>query len=442
MAKGKTPGKGGARGGTAKGDGAKGGSAAKRPERSAESPPAKVEAVADAAAKFEAPSGPTATSSAPAEPAAPSPALMGRPRAAAIGDPIAAFERRWTWLETRLITLVLVWQLASLVTWVALGGLAAAPNADSSAGTVFRSVLGAVVLAGAAWAVLRDAPLAKRRGATIAALVVGLALGPAWRGVGVAYFDNVKGWLQEGSTLTLLGGLRGLATRLTLWLALLGGSLATAAGKHIHIDLVFRFLPKRARVPAAIVNYLAAAVVCVAGAWGFFDFNAIQSYDAKADDSAGAKVAVTLHEMGDHAFLTRKQIGLDLRSLPHVLAGEHYDGWMSGGAWNEWVKGAGFESKWRPEQVATLPVGDGAGVHTPLVVSPDGKATRGMLIEDLNLVFPFGLLAIALRFVLRALLTATGHVPADPDEAVKEDLSELGHAGEGPDGDARAEGGA
>ena len=60
-----------------------------------------------------------------------------------------------------------------------------------------------------------------------------------------SYFSNALNWLQSASTLTLLGGLRGLATRFTLWLALLGASLATAQGKHINVDVVMRFLTPR-----------------------------------------------------------------------------------------------------------------------------------------------------------------------------------------------------
>ena len=37
--------------------------------------------------------------------------------------------------------------------------------------------------------------------------------------------------------------------RFTLWLALLGASVATAQGKHINVDVVMRFLSPRARVP-------------------------------------------------------------------------------------------------------------------------------------------------------------------------------------------------
>jgi hypothetical protein len=349
------------------------------------------------------------------------------PPPAAWGAPILRLQERWTQLEIRLIAFVLGWQLVSLVAWVAVSGLGARPSADSSAGSVFRSGVGALALGSAAWWLTRKQPLTTRRVATVAAVVVGLALGPRWRTVGVEYFDNIKGWLQEGSTLTLMGGLRGLATRLTLWLALLGGSLATGLGKHIHVDLVARFLPERARRPVALVNHLAAACVCAAAAWGFFDFNAIQSYGANADAPPSAKLAAAAHDFGDHAFYLRKQVGLDLRSLPHVLRGERYDAWMTNAEWNAWVKAAGFDERYGAERTKVLLV-DGDGTHPTLVVPPTGKTARGCLVEDLNLVFPFGLLAIALRFLVRALLTLSGHASADPEEAVKDEIAELSHA--------------
>ena len=46
--------------------------------------------------------------------------------------------------------------------------------------------------------------------------------------------------------------------------------------------------------------------------------------------------------------------------------------------------------------------------------------------RTLGLVFPFGLLAIGLRFLLRVLLVLSGHVSADPDEAHKEELRVAG----------------
>src|SRR5262249_45116589 len=180
------------------------------------------------------------------------------------GDPIARFEHAWTRFETGLITFVLIWQLLALVVWVFLNGLSSPPGADGSAGMAFRAGGGAAALGTIAWIAARRQTLAIRRAATIGAIVVGIGIAAAWRRVGVDYFDNVKGWLQEGSTLTLMGGLRGLATRLTLWLALLGASLATAAGKHIHIDVVFRFLPKGLRLPAGAPNFLGATLVSFA----------------------------------------------------------------------------------------------------------------------------------------------------------------------------------
>lgn len=360
-------------------------------------------------------------------------------------EPIAAFEQRWTWLESRLLVFVLLWQLISLVTWVVLSGISAPPSTGDASGTAFRGVIAALILGTSAWFASKKLTIEKRQMLVIAGIAVGVIVGlvirpPAGATSGlrfavnhalgldrfdaflVSYFGNLKGWLQEGSTLTLMGGLRGLATRLTLWLALLGASLATAAGKHIHIDVIFRFLPKRLRVPAAIINYCAAALVCFGGVWGFVDHLAIESFGAKAEDSAGAKISRTLHHIGAHAHLTRKQIGLDLRTLPNVLGGGRYDTWMSAAEWNAWVKDAGFEGDYTPEQIASITVPADAGPHPPLVMSPSGDTTRGILVHDLSLVFPFGLLVIGLRFLLRAILTVSGHIPIDPDAAHREDI--------------------
>lgn len=201
---------------------------------------------------------------------------------------------------------------------------------------------------------------------------------------------------------------------------MLGGSLATGSGKHIHIDVLFRFLPRRVRAPVAVLNYTFAAAVCFAAVWGFFDHIAITSYGAREDDRAGVKVEKAWRHVGDHAFFTRKQIGLDLRSLPHVLRGERYDRWMSAADWNEWLDGAGFEARWAPAKVQALHITE--GTHPAFVVSPDGETTRAALSHTLGLVFPFGLLAIALRFLLRALLLESGHYDVDPDEAHKAEI--------------------
>jgi TRAP-type C4-dicarboxylate transport system permease small subunit len=279
-------------------------------------------------------------------------------------------------------------------------------------------------LATLGWVATKKQSLNVRRGAAIGGMVVGVAIAGAWRTVGVEYFDNLRSWMQEGSVLTLMGGLRGLATRLTLWLALLGGSLATGAGKHINIDVIFRFVPSKFRLPIAVLNYLAAALMCFAAVWGFFDHLAIESFGANADDTAGAKVSISIERMGDHFFLTRKQLGLDVRAFPHVIKGDRYDQWMSAKAWNDWVEDADFGSRYPKETVESVLVPEDAPPHTPLVVAPDGEATRGILVHDLSLVFPFGMLAIALRFVLRALLALSRQIEIDPDAAHKEEIGQ------------------
>jgi hypothetical protein len=125
----------------------------------------------------------------------------------------------------------------------------------------------------------------------------------------------------------------------------------------------------------------------------------------------------------------RKQIGLDLRSMPHILAGDRYDRWMSAKAWNEWVKDGGFESHYSPEQVQSILVSEDAEApsHVPLVLAPDGETTRGILVHDLTLVFPFGLFVIGLRFLIRVLLALSGHINLDPDAAHKEEAREIAH---------------
>jgi TRAP-type C4-dicarboxylate transport system permease small subunit len=353
---------------------------------------------------------------------------------AAWGEPLARFEQRWTAFEARLITVVLVAEILVLVGWVLLSGLASPASANNATGTVFRSVVGALVLGLAARAITKRMGLgeSKRGTLTIAlAIAAGIVLGPTWRSIGVDYFGNARGWLQEGSTLTLMNGLSQVATRLTLWLALLGASLATGMGKHIHIDVVFRFLPARLRLPVAITNFVAASLVCFAAVWGFFDHIAIESYGSRADDSAGSKMSLAAQELGHHFFLTRKQIGLDLRTFPRVLVGKRYDKWMSAHDWNEWVKDGGFDAHFTEAEVKTMLVPEDGSPHPPLVLSPDGKIVRGMLVHDLSLVFPFGFFVLGLRFLLRALLALSGHVKIDPDEAHKEDLHGASDAAKG-----------
>jgi hypothetical protein len=346
-----------------------------------------------------------------------------KPKGAPWGDPIAAFEAKWTAFESKLVTYVLLAQLGALVAWVLLKGVSQPVVAGGDiAGKVFRSVVGMAIVGPLAWFFSKKQPEKTRSWIAFGGMVAGVAIGVASKDAGAAYFDNIKGWLQEASLLTMTGGLRGVGTRLTLWLALLGGSLATASGKHIHIDVIFRFLPKRLRVGAAVINYSAAMLVCFAAVWGFFDHIAIEDFGSNADATVSDKIGHVAHEVRDDLFLMRKQIGLDLKSVGHVLGGGRYDQWMSGSAWNAWVKDAGFEDHFPQEKVAQLLVPEDTATHSPFVLSPDGRSTRGLLVHTLSMVFPFGLFAIGLRFLLRAIMAISGHLSVDPDEAHKEDL--------------------
>jgi hypothetical protein len=91
------------------------------------------------------------------------------------------------------------------------------------------------------------------------------------------------------------------------------------------------------------------------------------------------------------------------------------------------VRGAGFEDHYPPDQVASLIVPEEGAAHTALVIAPDGDSVRSMLVHDLNLIFPFGMLVIALRFLLRILLALSGHIDLDPDAAHKEEILEIEH---------------
>jgi TRAP-type C4-dicarboxylate transport system permease small subunit len=348
--------------------------------------------------------------------------------------PLKRFEDAWTRLEAKLCAGVLVGEVLALCAWIVLKGLATPTSTGSKAGLVFRAVLGAVALGTAAHFATRKRGVNLHRASTTLAAIAGLFLAKAWIGVGTVYFSNLLNWLQDASSLTLIGGLRGLGTRLTVWLAMIGASLAAASGKHINIDVVMRFLKPQARVPAAVAAWIATAMVCVTAAWGFTDHISIESYDAPRAASAGQKLSLISHKAVEGFFLLRKQIALDLSTLPVVLGGKRYDTWLTNGEWTRRIQDAGWESHFTPEQVAALrpPPEVAAETRVPLVVAP-GETVRGVLVHLLNLVFPIGFLFIAARFLLRALLAVAGHVRVDPDavhgeidEAERDDAPEAG----------------
>jgi hypothetical protein len=331
------------------------------------------------------------------------------------GASLSRFDAAWTRLESVLCAGVLALEVAAFTFWISLKGLSSTSSSANHAGLVFRAALGAIVLGVMANRVARSRPERARVALTLGASAIGLLLGRASANLGTGYFSNVLNWLQDSSSLTLLGGLRGVGTELTWWLAMLGASLATGSGRHINIDVVLRFLRPERRAMAVLAGFVTASVVCLAGVWGFFDHIAIESFGAPAEALPSEKTSMALREGGRHLFLLRKQLALDTKTVLHVLAGNPYDGWLRGAEWNAWVQDGAFREHFSEQQVRGILLPDTALTerHPPLVVVPSGENSRGLLTRDLHLVFPFGLLVIGIRFLLRALLVALGRADLD-----------------------------
>jgi TRAP-type C4-dicarboxylate transport system permease small subunit len=360
------------------------------------------------------------------------------------GSPLERLDASWQRLESRLCAGVLVAEIASLTLWVSLKGLSAdyMPGA-TSAGLVYRAILTATALGIAAHLATRKHGGRVHGAATTVAVVVGLLAGRLWAHAGVTYASNLLNWLQNASTLMLIGGLRGLATRFTLWVALLGASLATSRGKHIHVDVLIRYVPEKLRRPTAIVGQVAALVVCVFGAIGFCDYIAISVYRADAvkpcpgeatrscDTSAGEKLATVEGKVGADFFLLGRQASLDVQSIGKVLGGTPYDKWMSAAEWNSWLDGADWTAHFDKKAVDAVrmdPSQPDAKRMPQVPVPGTGEEARGLLVRELDFVFPFGLIVIALKFLLRILLILQGRIDVDPEAAHKEE--ELAHAEE------------
>jgi TRAP-type C4-dicarboxylate transport system permease small subunit len=346
------------------------------------------------------------------------------------GEPIARLDEAWQRIEARLCAAVLLAEIASLGVWISLTGLSTdfAPGSNAS-GVVYRSIVTAALLGCSAHLLARKRAAAVHRLAVTAAMVLGLVTGRLWAHAGVSWASNALNWLQNASTLMLLGGLRGFATRLTLWLALLGASLATSGAKHIHLDVLARYLPARVRVATAVAGWLAASAVCVAGVVGFVDYIAIAEYrvhavqqcpgepaDRSCNTSASEKIATMRRVTSSDLFLLGRQMSLDVRSLPHVIAGRPYDRWMTAAAWNVWLDGAAWTAHFDSRAVDALRMDASSpnALRAPQVAVPGtGEDARGVLIRELNFVFPFGLAVIAVKFLLRVLLAMAGR--ADPE---------------------------
>jgi hypothetical protein len=354
------------------------------------------------------------------------------------GKPLDRLDRGWTAIEARLCAYVLVAEVLTLVFWISMKALSATGRGGS--GLVYRCLVSAVVIGFVVHRLTRNSP--RHEVLTTAGVLFGLVIGRLWGDAGVSYFANYFAWLQNASLLVFFGGVSELAKRFTLWLALLGASVATAQGKHINVDVVMRFLGPRARVPVAILGWTAAAIVSLTSAWGFFDNLAVEDFRAPTsipcpgDETKTcpapwqSKVEKVVDDTGRNLFLARRQLSLDLRSLPRVLAGKPYAQTMTPGEWNAWVKGGGWEKHFSPEDVRSLELPEDGSIEyrNPSVTAIPGgsEPIPKILVGLLNMVFPFGLFVIGIRFLLRCLLALSGWVKVDPNAAHGDE--ELAHA--------------
>ncbi len=352
---------------------------------------------------------------------------------AAWGEKLFALDKKWTKLEARLLWWVLAAEIFALVFTVFIGGLATDPGGGAQSGIVLRSVLGATVFGLIANRAMRGKD--RRELVVIVAVVVGVALGPRWAGWGVQYFGNVRNWLQNASVLLLVGGVSQLAKRLTLWLALLGASVATAQGKHINVDVVMRFLSPRARVPVAVIGWIGAGLVSFAAVFAFFDELAIADYKAHdtkpcaadqlktCETSEPERIAEMSHIVGRDLFLLGRQASLDIRAFPKIVSGVRYDDWLTAKEWNEWMKGGDWQQYYPQADIDGLQMPEDADAkRSPAVVVPGAvEKPEELLMRELDLIVPFGLLMISLRFVLRGLLALSGWIKVDPNAAHADD---------------------
>ncbi|MBV9947836.1 MAG: TRAP transporter small permease subunit, partial [Myxococcales bacterium] len=311
------------------------------------------------------------------------------PRPAAWAESVARLDASWQRLEARLCAAVLLAEIASLFAWISLKGLSAdlVPGGNA-AGVVYRAIVTAALLGTATHLAFRPTPgngsgAARHRVAVTAAVVAGAAAARLWAHAGVGWSSNALNWLQNASVLMLVGGLRGLATRLTLWLALIGASLATSRGKHIHVDVVVRRLPAALRTRVTVLGWLVAAGVCAAAVVGFVDYIGIAEYRASAvepcpgdpgrtcDAPAGAKRRTIARGVSADLFLLGRQASLDVRSLPRVLAGRPYDRWMTAADWNAWLEGADWAAHFgRAAETLRMDPFAPAATRTPQVSVP------------------------------------------------------------------------
>ncbi len=272
--------------------------------------------------------------------------------------------------------------LGGLLFGVALKGLSAA---SEMTGFFCRAAIVSLTLAGLASTFFRHRIL------TVSLACLGIGLAWPLRLFGAAWFQNIAAWIQEASVLCWFGGLRGLSTRLTVALVMLGAALATGDGRHISIDILTRWLGGRWRQYLATLTALLSAAVCVVTAVGFLDFIAIDTFGARSDDSWRVKLGQVSRVFVEHVEHVRTQLAVDLFVAPRILKGTPYQQSLNGEEWNRLVA--------THSQAGNMQEPDTLQKRVPLLMPPN-VSPRSLLLKDFNLLIPFGLLWVALRFLL------------------------------------------
>lgn len=352
---------------------------------------------------------------------------------------LKGLDHRWMTLEARLATAVLVAEVLVLCGWVALK--CAGTTGTAGAGLLFRRVVTSIVLGALAFQITKRVARPRAELAAVAAIAVGWFVGGTYGEAGVAWSQNWASWLESSSTLVLFGGTSLVAKRLTLLLAMLGASIATSQGKHISIDVVMRFLGPAGRTRVAALAWGGAALMCFSATYAFVDFLAVGDFKAPVElpsgdgtraATFGEKLAHVQKEMGKDAFLFGRQLALDVKAGPRVLAGEPQGTAISAAEWNAWLDASDFSPWYAKDEVEGLRVVDPApdARHAPAIEMPGGRErSQGLLARELNLVVPFGLFVIAVKLLLRVLFVLTGVVEADPNAAHADE--DLAHAHDG-----------
>lgn len=373
--------------------------------------------------------------------------------------PLVRLDEVWTKIETYLVLGVLIAAILYMTGWVTL-------NAFHTKGGKLANFPGIILVFAGLASAASWTRIPPRERLPKKLIVPGLlfVLGVILLMVAKKqdYFANVSRWLADASLIKQMGTPQIVSARLfTIWVALLGGSLATGAGRQINIDVVMRFIGPRPRLAVALIGYIGAAISCFVIAWGFVDYLAITRYGAQKTATKTEKISTIAKSMGRHSFIVRRQTALDIRSFGKVVLGaQPFDKWYTGNEWNQelneggWAnvypqppattgttpppggypskpclsgrereeliaKGASVNPEWR--LVGACDIGDGTGTRAPLATAPEPD-DRTPLEADLSMLFPWGFFMIGLRFVLRGLLAIGGAVSTDPNAAHGADL--------------------